>query len=66
MEEIEFKVEKDENSERELKYVNQCLEDAGKYSLQVEVVVWALKAMKAHPELTVQEAMERGMEEWDV
>ena len=56
----------DEDSLKELDYVAECLRDAGAYGLTAEVVTWALKAMKAHPEFTIQEAMERGMEEWDV
>lgn len=60
------KLERNENSLVELDYVSECLRDAGAYDLTTEVVTYALKAMKAHPGLTVQEAMEIGMEEWDV
>jgi hypothetical protein len=60
------KLERNENSLHELHFVEECLRDAGAYQLTAEVVTWALKAMKAHPEFSVQEAMERGMEEWDV
>lgn len=62
----EDKLERNEDSLKELDYVQECLRDSGAYQLTAEVVTWALKAMKAHPEFSVQEAMERGMEEWDV
>ena len=62
----EDKLERNEDSLKELDYVSTCLRDAEAYGLTTEVVTYALKAMKAHPEFSVQDAMERGMEEWDV
>lgn len=47
-------------------YVRKCLEDAILYGLEGDVVTWALYHMKENPELTIQEAMEAGMTEFDV
>jgi hypothetical protein len=57
---------KDEDTLKELDYVAECLRDAAAYGLEHEVVLYALKAMKSNPDITIQVAMERGMEEWDV
>ena len=47
-------------------YVRKCLEDATEYGLQADVVTWAIYWMKLNPELTIQQAMEAGMGEFDV
>jgi len=67
MKDIKYhKLERNEDSLKELDYISECLKDAGAYGLTAEVVTYALKALKAHPEISIQETMERGMEEWDV
>jgi hypothetical protein len=44
--------------------INNALNGAREYGLEVEVVYWALKAMKEDPSLTIEEAIEAGYWEW--
>ena len=48
----------------EIEYVDYLLKEASKYKLEAEIVVWALKAIQEDPELTVEQAMELGFQEW--
>ena len=52
-----------------VEYITQRLNrlnDAHNYDLEAEVILWALKAMKENPNLTIIEALEAGCNEWDV
>jgi len=53
-----------EETIKELSYVDHLLKLAEGYNLEAEVVVFALKAMKSDPLLSVEEAMALGYEEW--
>lgn len=53
-----------EDINRSLAVVDAVLHDARDFSLEVEVVTWALKYMKENPELTISDAMVLGYEKW--
>jgi hypothetical protein len=44
--------------------VEELLEVASEEGLLTEVVVAALREMKAHPDISVEEAMENGLYRW--
>lgn len=44
--------------------VKNGLEIASEYNLEVEVVVFAMKALKENNKLTISEAMSIGIDEW--
>ena len=46
--------------------VKDTLEVAGDYGLEVEVVLFALIALKDNPKISITEALERGLTEWDL
>ncbi len=48
----------------DLMLAHHVLEEAAQYDLESEVFVWALKAMKEDPSLTIDEAILKGKEEW--
>lgn len=48
----------------EWEVIQQALKDASEFDLQVEVVWYALKAMKENPLLTIEEAIFIGLKEW--
>lgn len=50
----------------QMTYVGQALKAAGKYGLEVEMVTWALKAMKKDNTITIEQAISDGMSEWDL
>jgi len=49
---------------KEFRAVKLTLAEAIDAGLEVEVVVFALKAMKENPSLTIEEAILIGYEEW--
>jgi len=53
-----------EETIKELSYVDHLLKLAEYHNLEAEVVVFALKAMKNNPSLTIEEAIDAGYEEW--
>ncbi len=44
--------------------MGKALDEASKYGLTVEVLVSALEAQRNHPEYTLSEALEAGLNEW--
>lgn len=52
------------NIKETLKFVHFCLEEAKEHGLTVEVVTWALKFMKENPLLSIEEAINMGVNEW--
>lgn len=56
----------EESITKEMEYVCQCLSNAREYGLEADVVTYALKHMKENPELSISQAMEAGMCEFDV
>jgi predicted CoA-binding protein len=48
----------------ELDIVSVFIRDAHKYGLVPEVVLFALKYMKQHPESNIEDAMSYGFDEW--
>lgn len=55
--------EEDQHNE-DFQSIGACLNDAGKYSLEVEVVYSALKYAQANPTKTVAECISSGFYEW--
>ena len=55
-----------QNSVNELSGISTILKEAYSNGLAIEVIYFALKAMKSNPSLTVVEAMICGCDEWDV
>ena len=53
-----------EETIKELSYVDHLLKLAEYHNLEAEVVVFALKAMKEDPLLSIEEAISLGFEEW--
>lgn len=54
----------EENIHDIMDYVSEILEEARQHGLEVEVVTWALKAMKENPSLSLVEAITEGYENW--
>jgi len=50
----------------EMNAVKFTLEESSKYGLEVEVIYFALNAMKKNNNLTVIDALQFGLEEWDI
>ena len=48
----------------QLEIISQVLDQALEYGLEVEVIYWALKAMKEDSSLTPAQAMTLGVLEW--
>lgn len=48
----------------EFEAIQSALKGASEFNLEVEVVWYALKAMKENPLLTIEEAIAVGFEEW--
>jgi len=53
-----------ETIETSINEVAHALREAKKYCLEVEVVTWALKAMKNNPEMNISSAIIDGLNEW--
>lgn len=47
-------------------YVESKMEEISEWGLEAEVIVWALKTMKEHPHISIQEAFYYGCAEWDI
>ncbi|WMX16200.1 hypothetical protein [Aureispira sp. CCB-E] len=54
----------EENLETQMAAVQQALQIAMEYQLEVEVVTWALKAMQENNTITITEALAIGVNEW--
>lgn len=50
----------------ELEFTNEALIVAKDYNLESEVVWSALKAMKEHPEWSIEDALIHALVEWDI
>lgn len=50
----------------DLKLVSDALRLAREHSLESEVVLFALKALQKDNSLSIQDALEEGLSEWDV
>lgn len=48
----------------EMEYASDIFCEAKKYGMEIEVVVWALDAMKCNPGLSIQQALKDGFDEW--
>ena len=48
----------------EFEAIQTALKGASEFDLQVEVVWYALKAMKENSRLSIEEAIEEGFKEW--
>jgi hypothetical protein len=48
----------------ELKAAHYALVNAKEYDLEAEVFVWSLIYLKENPDLTIEEAIEKGHSEW--
>ena len=46
--------------------VDEALTDAGKFSLQVDVVIASLIIMKNNPDWSIEEVVREAMVEWDI
>ena len=54
----------EENIHDIMDYVSDVIDEARDQNLEIEVVTWALKAMKANPSLSIVEAINEGYEHW--
>lgn len=48
----------------EFKAINTVLNSVKPYGLEPEVILWALYAMKANPEMSIEDAIWSGHNEW--
>lgn len=48
----------------EYEAVDTAIKSADEYGMQLEVIIWALRAMKENPLLTIEEAIQIGHDEW--
>ena len=62
--EIPVADEEDNNINATFDKVQTLHNDAMKYSLEIEVIIWALKSMKKNNTLTIDAAMQIGYDEW--
>lgn len=46
--------------------VKETLEQSKAYNLEIEVLAFALIALKKDPTLTISQALESGLQEWDI
>jgi hypothetical protein len=53
-----------ESIEEQMDAVKIAIDGASEYGLEVEVITWALKALKKNPELNISEAVSIGFYEW--
>lgn len=60
LEDISF----NEIPEDEAKLIDEQLDEAMELGLEIEVIYWALMAMKKNPELTPGQAFVLGLMEW--
>ena len=60
----ERKIFMEEETDR--KYIAKCLEDAKEYGLESEIVRFALYTMKYNEQISIREAIEDAMIEYDV
>lgn len=51
---------------KSLTHLTTRLKQATHFGLQYEVVFYALKAMKENNELSVEQAIDKGCDEWDL
>jgi len=49
-----------------LDMVKEVLDQASPFNLEIEVIGFALLALKQNPTLTISQALESGLAEWDV
>lgn len=54
------------NSKEEIKAIRNALSLAQKFDLEIEVLWSAFKAIQQTPELTIEEALHEGLNEWDL
>lgn len=52
------------NSAAELEAIAACLKESERYELQIEVIWSALGAMRDDPKISIEEAINRGLDEW--
>lgn len=52
--------------EEDLKLINNALNIASSERLEAEVILWAFYAIQSNPQLSIEEALEAGLEEWDL
>lgn len=57
---------KKSKTQKEMSSVGEALKLASKHKLEVEVITFAFKAIKDNPALTIEEALEVGLGEWDI
>lgn len=50
--------------EEEMKAIDEILDHAIEYGLEVEVIYWALQYIKKNPQVTPSQAMFFGVSEW--
>jgi hypothetical protein len=65
MAELENEIEHEATS-KEVDVICKALRDAEPYGLQSEVIWSALKAMKNDSNISIAQAIEEGLDEWDV
>ena len=53
-----------ETIQEELESIANALKESSKYNLEIEVVAWALQAMKEDNNLSISEAINIGFNEW--
>ena len=50
----------------ELNLVAKTLTEAEKYNLECEVILAAMEYLRCNPEATIAEALQAGLNQWDV
>jgi len=48
----------------DIHYIDSLLDEAAEFGLMSEVVLTALQSMKQNPNLTIQQAIQIGYDEW--
>ena len=54
------------NTYNQMEAIKEALELAKKHNLETEVMCWAMKNLKANPKISIEEALRRGLKEWDL
>ena len=54
----------EENVNLQMDAISDAIEIASPFQLEIEVILWSMKALKENPELTIKEAIDIGLDEW--
>lgn len=54
----------EENTMQQMDAIKEAIQIASPHELELEVILWAMKALQSNPKLTITEALDVGLDEW--